>query len=106
MLACRAMDQGEGMRFDHFIAGCTEKPIPLLILGVFYLLATIAILIVVFIVGFGTMGATILMGAGLTDPQTAVETLGLSALLSILFVLLVISSVTRRSSAKETTDPA
>jgi hypothetical protein len=94
MLACRAMDHGEGMRFDHFIAGCTEKPIPLLILGVFYLAATIVILIIVFIVGFATMGASILMGPGLTDPQTAVASLGLSALLSILLVLLVVLALT------------
>lgn len=94
MLACRGIERGEGMRFDHFMAGCTEKPIPLLILGVVYLVATIVIVIIVAIIGFTTAGAAVLMSPAITSPETAIETLGLSAVLSLLLILLAVLTLT------------
>jgi hypothetical protein len=94
MLACRGIERGEGMRFDHFMAGCTEKPVPLLILGVLYLVATIVLVIIVVIVGFMTAGTTILMGPAITSPETAIATLGMSAVLSLLLILLVVLALT------------
>lgn len=84
VVGCRAIENGEGLEIDHFIAGFTGKTSPLLMLGVFYLVATIVIVVVIFGVTAATIGTAIIM-----NPEGAADKVGASVLLSALFIALV-----------------
>jgi len=90
MLGCRDVDNGGSLRLDHFMQGFTEKPVPLLLIGVFYLVATLVIVVVVMILMFVTVGGTVLM---LPELASESETY-LGALLASALIMLVVMALT------------
>lgn len=58
-IGCRAIEDGEGIRFDHLFAGFSRQLGGLLLVGLFYLLA-----ILVVVAGFGIVVAVGVAGSG------------------------------------------
>lgn len=75
--AARVQVRGEALGLDHFIAGITAKPKPMLMIGVYYAIALVVLVIVVMtpfalLFGFSEMfgvGDPATMAAASDDPQ-------------------------------------
>jgi len=64
LAGCRALEQGEELRFDHLFAGFRHNTGKLVVVGVLSLLGHAAITLVVFAIGGGGMMSGMLVGAG------------------------------------------
>jgi uncharacterized membrane protein len=86
MVACRSIEKGGEFEIEHLFAGFKNNFVPLMIVGVLYLVGWIAILLIAALVaGFGMLGA-FLTG----NPNQIVEVMsasGMSMLLAGLIVL-------------------
>jgi uncharacterized membrane protein len=60
MLGCRALDQGEDLEIEHLFAGFKDRAVPLLLVGVFYMIGTLIVVAIVIGIGLVVMG-----GAGI-----------------------------------------
>lgn len=61
MVGCRSLDRGDGLRFDHLFAGFQKNLGQLLLIGLFYLIGMIVILLVIFAI-FGAALAGMFVG--------------------------------------------
>jgi uncharacterized membrane protein len=84
VVACRSLERGGEFELEHLFAGFTRRFGPLMIVGLIFLLVSLAIVAVFFlIVGMSLLGAFM---SG--DPNAAVEAMG-GSILTVLLGLLV-----------------
>jgi uncharacterized membrane protein len=93
LLGCRAIDRGEALTVNHLFASFSERLGPLVIVGVLYLVGTIAIMVLVCggliaTIGIGGFGA-LMTGDPFEAGYAMLATLGIGALLAMLFGLLL-----------------
>lgn len=81
MIACRHVDDGHDLQVEDLLAGFRRSPQPLLVVGVFHLIATLLILVLVLMFIGATVGVGALMGASVGFPGTGALAAGLVALL-------------------------
>jgi uncharacterized membrane protein len=98
MLGCRAIDRGEPLTINHLFAGFGPKATSLLIVGLIYLAATIAIIFFVIVLLFLLFGAGLLAhlwGGG--NSMSSAEAVGgimlIFAVGALLFLLLLLPLV-------------
>ncbi len=88
MIGCRALDEGGTFKIGHLFAGFGERAAPLMVIGVLYLLALVAIsLVVVLVVGFKLFS---LLGSASPDPAVilgAATTLLLAVLIMLALLI-------------------
>lgn len=88
MLGCAAIKQGEALELGHLFAGFSAKAGPLVLVGLLYLVGTIAIMVIVFVValaGIGSSGITAMLSG---DGFDSISSLG-GVLFSVLFAVLL-----------------
>ena len=93
LLGCRAIDRGGQLTVNHLFASFSERLGPLVIVGVLYLVGTIAIMVLVCggliaTIGIGGFGA-LMTGDPFEAGYAMLATLGIGALLAMLFGLLL-----------------
>jgi uncharacterized membrane protein len=90
---CRAQDRGGELRIEHLFGGFSDRLGPLLIVGLLYLIGTLAIVVVVGILLFAAVGVTgigtLLTGDPLQAGVAALAALGIGALFAVLLGLLL-----------------
>jgi uncharacterized membrane protein len=93
MSGCRAQDRGGELTINHLFGGFSDRLTPLLVLGLLYLVGTMIILGVMFVIAIGTIGMSGIGALMSGDPAvatvTALATLGVGALLAVLVGLLI-----------------
>ena len=90
---CRAQDRGGELRIEHLFGGFSDRLGPLMIVGLLYLIGTLAIVVVVGILLFAAVGVTgigtLLTGDPLQAGVAALAALGIGALFAVLLGLLL-----------------
>ena len=90
---CRAQDRGGELRIEHLFGGFSDRLGPLMIVGLLYLIGTLAIVVVVGILLFAAVGmtgiGTLLTGDPLQAGVAALAALGIGALFAVLLGLLL-----------------
>jgi len=90
---CRAQDRGGELRIEHLFAGFTDRLGPLMIVGLLYLVGTLAIVVVVGTLLFAAVGmtgiGTLLTGDPLQAGVASLAALGIGALFAVLLGLLL-----------------
>jgi len=90
---CRALDRGGELRIEHLFAGFSDRLAPLMIVGLLYLVGTLAIVVVVAGLLFAAVGMTgigaLLAGDPLQAGLAALAALGIGAVLAVLLGLLL-----------------
>lgn len=89
MLGCRALRQGEALEIGHMFSGFKEHAGPLLLIGLLYLGATIAIMLIVALIAIlfiGAAGLTALMSGDSSALQ-----MGSMGLIFLLFILIILA---------------
>lgn len=90
---CRAQDRGGELRIEHLFAGFTDRLGPLMIVGLLYLIGTLAIVVVVGTLLFAAVGmtgiGTLLTGDPLQAGVASLAALGIGALFAVLLGLLL-----------------
>ncbi|HPT49067.1 MAG TPA: BPSS1780 family membrane protein [Accumulibacter sp.] len=81
-IGCRAIEVGDGLRFDHLFAGFSRKPIPLLVVGLLYMISMAAVVFAA-VVGAGIAFAAF---AGGVDGLKEVFSLGMVLVVAVVFV--------------------
>lgn len=95
MVAARALERGETMKPEHFLAGFAERPVPLLIVGAFYMagsliITTIFVIIVFFTVGTAMLSAILTMIlSAMLDPNQLTELITFGTIIWLLLAALV-----------------
>lgn len=86
MLACRAKERGEEVRFNHLFAGFSNRVGVLMTLGLFYFLGSMLIVIIM------AVGFVVLLGVGVGTNLAALSGGGIENLsaVSLLFFLLLL----------------
>ncbi len=93
MLGCAALKQGEPLELSHLFGGFSAKAGPLLTLGLLYLVGTIAILLIVFVValvGFGVPNLPDLLSGEPVDVLAGAGGLIAGFLVAVLVFLLLL----------------
>jgi uncharacterized membrane protein len=93
LVGCRAIDRGGELTIGHLFASFSDRLAPLLIVGLLYLVGTFVIMLLVVgglvaTIGIGGFGA-LLSGDPLQAGIAILATLGIGALLAVLFGLLL-----------------
>jgi uncharacterized membrane protein len=90
---CRTQDRGGELRIEHLFGGFSDRLGPLMIVGLLYLIGTLAIVVVVGILLFAAVGVTgigtLLTGDPLQAGVAALAALGIGALFAVLLGLLL-----------------
>ncbi len=90
---CRAQDRGGELRIEHLFGGFSDRLGPLMIVGLLYLIGTLAIVVVVGILLFAAVGMTgigaLLTGDPLQAGVAALAALGIGAVFAVLLGLLL-----------------
>jgi len=90
---CRALDRGGELRIEHLFGGFSDRLGPLMIVGLLYLIGTLAIVVVVGTLLFAAVGvtgiSTLLTGDPLQAGVAALAALGIGALFAVLLGLLL-----------------
>jgi len=90
---CRALDRGGPLRIEHLFGGFSDRLGPLMIVGLLYLIGTLAIVVVVGTLLFAAVGmtgiGTLLTGDPLQAGVAALAALGIGALFAVLLGLLL-----------------
>ncbi len=90
---CRAQDRGGELRIEHLFGGFSDRLGPLMIVGLLYLIGTLAIVVVVGTLLFAVVGVTgigtLLTGDPLQAGVAALAALGIGALFAVLLGLLL-----------------
>jgi uncharacterized membrane protein len=90
---CRAQDRGGELRIEHLFGGFSDRLGPLMIVGLLYLIGTLAIVVVVGTLLFAAVGmtgiGTLLTGDPLQAGVAALAALGIGALFAVLLGLLL-----------------
>ena len=90
---CRAQDRGGALRIEHLFGGFSDRLGPLMIVGLLYLIGTLAIVVVVGTLLFAAVGmtgiGTLLSGDPLQAGVAALAALGIGALFAVLLGLLL-----------------
>jgi uncharacterized membrane protein len=86
MLGCKALDEGRPLQIEHLFAGFREGTQQLAVVGVFHLLATIAIVLLMMLFVGANVGFGALMGGMMGHPGAGALAGGM---LSMLFGLLI-----------------
>ncbi|MBL8540988.1 MAG: DUF2189 domain-containing protein [Betaproteobacteria bacterium] len=81
MIACRDVDEGRDLKPEDLLAGFRSNLQPLLVVGVFHLVATLIILLLVLMFVGATVGVGALMGASVGFPGTGALAAGVVSLL-------------------------
>jgi uncharacterized membrane protein len=93
LAGCRAQDRGGELRIEHLFGGFSERLVPLMIVGLLYLVGTLAIVVVVGTLLFAAVGMTgigaLLTGDPLQAGVAALAALGIGALFAVLLGLLL-----------------
>jgi uncharacterized membrane protein len=93
LLGCRAADRGGALSVAHLFAGFAERLWPLMLVGLLYLVGTLAIVAVVGALLFAAVGMTgiaaLMAGDPLQAGLAAFTALGIGALLAVLLGLLL-----------------
>ena len=93
LLGCRAADRGGALTVAHLFAGFAERLWPLMLVGLLYLVGTLAIVAVVGALLFAAVGMTgiaaLMTGDPLQAGLAAFAALGIGALLAVLLGLLL-----------------
>jgi len=89
LLGCRALDRGGELTIAHLFAGFSNKPGPLVLLGVLYFAGEVLALLIVAVVGIAAFGLGGLSAMWSGDPMQLFTTLGLGALTLVLLLLLI-----------------
>ena len=93
LAGCRAQDRGGELRIEHLFGGFSDRLGPLMIVGLLYLIGTLAIVVVVGILLFAAVGVTgigtLLTGDPLQAGVAALAALGIGALFAVLLGLLL-----------------
>jgi len=84
LLGCRAMAKGEELRIDHLFAGFQNNVGNLIMVGVFYLVGSALIMLIVFMVGGGAAFSGAMMGG-----MDGVGMIGAGFMLAMLLMLLL-----------------
>jgi uncharacterized membrane protein len=93
MQGCRAIDRGDALAVNHLFASFSDRLGPLVVVGVLYLAGTLAIMVLVCgalvaTIGIGGFGA-LMRGDPFEAGYAMLATLGIGALLAVLFGLLL-----------------
>lgn len=86
MLGCRALERGEDLQIAHLFAGFREHAGTLVLIGLFYMLATFAAVFIAALIGGVGFGALI----GFGDPSTASGARGAMAFIIAALVMLAL----------------
>ena len=90
---CREQDRGGELRIEHLFGGFSDRLGPLMIVGLLYLIGTLAIVVVIGILLFAAVGVTgigtLLTGDPLQAGVAALAALGIGALFAVLLGLLL-----------------
>jgi len=89
MMGCQAQHLGRSFEISDLFAGFKEKTASLLIVGLLYVVASLALLVVAVILFAVVLGSTGLMGALMGGDQAAVAALIGSSLLGFMMIVLV-----------------
>jgi uncharacterized membrane protein len=93
LAGCRTQDHGGELRIEHLFGGFSDRLGPLMILGLLYLIGTLAIVGVMGTLLFAAVGvtgiATLLTGDPLQAGVAALAALGIGALFAVLLGLLL-----------------
>jgi uncharacterized membrane protein len=93
LAGCRAQDRGGELRIEHLFGGFSDRLGPLMIVGLLYLIGTLAIVGVMGTLLFAAVGvtgiATLLTGDPLQAGVAALAALGIGALFAVLLGLLL-----------------
>ena len=92
LLGCGSLDEGGGLRVEHLFAGFKDKGGQLALIGLFMLVATIVIFIVIFVLALAMFGGSILQAAG--NQQALAELFVARGLLMIALVVLFAMALT------------
>ncbi|KAB2837790.1 MAG: hypothetical protein F9K47_19400 [Burkholderiales bacterium] len=90
MLGCAAIKEGEPLELGHLFAGFSTQAGPLLLVGLLYMVGTIAIMLVILAVVIGSVGASgiaAMLASGDLDPFAALGGMLLGGLLAALLAL-------------------
>jgi len=93
LTGCRAQDRGGELRIEHLFGGFSDRLGPLMIVGLLYLIGTLAIVVVVGGLLFAAVGMTgigaLLTGDPLQAGVAVLAALGIGALFAVLLGLLL-----------------
>ena len=64
MIGCRSLEAGNGLQVEHLFAGFKEKTGQLVLIGVFMFVATVVIVIILFVLAFVVFGAGLMQAIG------------------------------------------
>lgn len=84
MLGCRSIDRGSGLTIGHLFMCFADRMMPLIILGVIYLLVGLVIAFTMAAVMVATIGVSGLSAMMSGDPLASLATFGFGTLLAIL----------------------
>lgn len=90
MLGCAAIKQGEPLELGHLFAGFSTQAGPLLLVGLLYMVGTIAIMLIILAVvvaSIGVSGIGAMLASGNLDPFAGLSGMVLGGLLAALFAL-------------------
>lgn len=90
MLGCQAQHQGRPLEIGDLFAGFQEKATPLLILGVLYVAATLAVFFLAGILFFVIVGSSGVISAFMSGDKAALASLFAGSLVGLLVVGLVV----------------
>lgn len=81
MLACKTVDEGGSLTIEHLFAGFRRNTQPLVMVGIFHLLATFFIIVLLMIFVGANMGVGALLGGAVGHPGMGALTAGLASML-------------------------
>jgi uncharacterized membrane protein len=88
MIGCRSLQQGGELRFDHVFEGFKQNSNGLIMIGVWYLVGSVAIALIAVFLLFMVGGSALL--AAMAGSQSGAPQLGLLAVFLLLIVFLII----------------
>ena len=93
MVGCRTIDRGGTLTINHLFASFSDRLQPLVVVGLFYLIGSLVIVVVVFCALVGVVGMSGIWALFAGDPMeagfAALATLGMGAMLAVMLGLLI-----------------
>lgn len=89
VVGCDALRRGQPLEFSHLFAGFSHNSGPLVLLGVIYAVAVLAIALLSFVPTIGLIGGMAMMGSG--DEEALLAAVGLPLLLGLLLMMALLT---------------